>query len=77
MIMDAGTKCCAKITGTTWTAHTCSVKISCVKIVFILLRELGLMAICRKESITISYMRGPTLNVVERIWEKKPTSNNK
>ena len=25
---------------------TCSVKISCVKIVFILLRELGLMAIC-------------------------------
>lgn len=33
-----------------WYYHvcTCSVKISCVKIVFILLRELGLMAIWRK-----------------------------
>lgn len=30
---------------------TCSVKISCVKIVFILLRELGLMAICSKLNI--------------------------
>ena len=30
---------------------TCSVKISCVKIVFILLRELGLMAICTKLNI--------------------------
>lgn len=30
---------------------TCSVNISCVKIVFILLRELGLMAICGKLSM--------------------------
>lgn len=45
--------------------HTCSVKISCVKMVFILLSELGLMAICRNYTKTMKNIQSGRLAVSE------------